>query len=114
MSNIDKYTKFMAEQAKTASTGLFGTYKTGFVTEGNEHWSFDPDTDKAKKHPNLEAAKKHVEKLNSNEDREQSAAVHEVKPDADGKRGTIVKTHENPGKGEFVTHARDKGDELML
>lgn len=33
MSNIDKYTKFMSEQAKTASTGLFGTHKNGFVTE---------------------------------------------------------------------------------
>jgi hypothetical protein len=36
MSNIDKYTKFMSEQAKTTSTGLFGTYKTGFVTEAEQ------------------------------------------------------------------------------
>ena len=36
MSNVDKYTKFMSEQAKTTSTGLFGTYKTGFVTEAEK------------------------------------------------------------------------------
>jgi hypothetical protein len=62
----------------------------------------------------LEWFKKHVEKLNSHEDREQSASIHEVKPHADGKRGTIVKTHENPDEGEFVTHTRDKGSELKL
>lgn len=35
MSNIDKYTKFMSEQAKSTSTGLFGTHKTGFVAEAD-------------------------------------------------------------------------------
>lgn len=45
MSNIDKYTKFMTEQAKTASTGLFGTYKTGFVTEADKKANKDPHAD---------------------------------------------------------------------
>lgn len=56
MSNIDKYTKFMAEQAKTASTGLFGTHKTGFVAEakidvegGSDH-AIDVIGDALKKH----------------------------------------------------------------
>jgi hypothetical protein len=111
MSNIDKYTNFIAEQVRKGSVvGL----RTGVLAEGNEHWTHDPDTDKVKKHPSLEHAKKHVEKLNSHEDREQSASIHEVKPHADGKRGTIVKTHENPDEGEFVTHTRDKGSELKL
>ena len=105
MSGVDRYIKFISEQVRKEG---------GPINEGNQHWSFDPDTDKVKKHPSIEAAKKHVEKLNDNEDREQSAAVHEVKPSADGKRGTIVKTHDHVDEGEWHTHTRDKGDELSL
>ena len=43
MSNIDKYTKFMSEQAKTASTGLFGTHKTGFVAEADNKSESDDE-----------------------------------------------------------------------
>lgn len=45
MSNIDKYTKFMSEQAKTASTGLFGTHKNGFVTEADKKADENSDED---------------------------------------------------------------------
>jgi hypothetical protein len=114
MSNIDRYTKFIAEQVRKGSVTGLRSESTQTINEGNEYWSHDPDTDKVKKHPNLQAAKKHVDKLNSNEDREQSAAVHEIKPHADGKRGTIVKTHENPDEGEWHTHTDDKGSELKL
>lgn len=105
MSNMDHYTKFIAEQARKSGTAL---------SEATEHWTFDPDSEKTKKHPSLEAAKKHAEKLNDNEDREQEVAVHEVKPHANGKEGTIVKTHANPGPGEWHTHTDDKGDTLKL
>jgi len=47
MSNIDKYTKFMAEQAKTASTGLFGTHKTGFVAETDKKADEDVEDETA-------------------------------------------------------------------
>ena len=107
--SVEKMALYISEQVRKERLAGIST-----INEANEHWSHDPDTDKVKKHPSLEAAKKHVEKLNSHEDREQTAVVHEVKPHADGKRGTIVKTHDNVDEGEFVTHTRDKGDELKL
>lgn len=112
MSTVLKYAQAISEQVKQQRALGLHTYENA-INEANEHWSFDPDKDKVKKHPSLEAAKEHVEKLNNNEDREQSAAVHEVKPSADGKRGTIVKTHDHVDEGEWHTHTADKGDELI-
>lgn len=107
--SVEKMAQYISEQVRKQR--LLGLAP---LREANEHWSHDPDTDKVKKHPSLEAAKKHVAKLNSHEDREQDAVVHEVKPHADGKRGTIVKSHANPDEGEWETHTHDKGDELKL
>ena len=80
MSSIDKYTKFISEQSKTVSTGLFGTHKTEFVEAADKgsHVSFDhplsggnPDswdedneaTPEAKKlATKFESAVKHIQK----------------------------------------------------
>jgi hypothetical protein len=70
MSNIDKYTKFMSEQAKTTSTGLFGTYKTGFVTESEQpiaesktySMDYDGEEEDTKGAKALDAAHAHFQK----------------------------------------------------
>jgi len=83
MSNIDRYSKFISEQSKTASTGLFGTHNTGFVSESDgTHVSYDhplsggnPDswddnnkaTPKAKKlATGFESAVNHIQKQYAN------------------------------------------------
>jgi len=62
MSNIDKYTKFMSEQAKSTSTGLFGTHKTGFVMNESKTYSMDYGEEDPKGQKALDAAHAHFQK----------------------------------------------------
>jgi len=91
MSNIDKYTKFMSEQAKSTSTGLFGTHKTGFVTEADNK---------------NETIENHLEKANSMEyNGRDYSSKHEFTSPHDHK--TIVKMYrDHIKKSNPDTHSR--------
>lgn len=99
MSNIDKYTKFMSEQAKTASTGLFGTHKNGFVTEADKKADKDPHKDMEDQgflHFHTTPEGHHIY---AHEETDRGESLHYAVKQADGK----VKYHDIEHAGEAVT-----------
>lgn len=101
MSNIDRYTKFIAEQVKRTHVAGF---RDGVINEEHKddgHWTHNIYDGEMEKHKSLAAAKNHAM------DSEEESVIHHVVG------GKVQKTHRIKADGDgWESHTENKGKTL--